>query len=81
MTEKETQARSAAFPQQVELEHGTTVNAGLSKREYFAGLAMQGLLSRPPVNPNGWVDGDTYARTAISCADALITELNRPSDE
>ena len=43
---------------------------GLTKREYFAGLAMQGILSDP--------DGQTStqaARTAVRYADALLAAL------
>lgn len=53
---------------------------GLTKREYFATLAMQGLVSNirsgspdsmleKPKNVAGW---------AVAFADALIAELNKP---
>lgn len=45
---------------------------GLTKREYFAGLAMSGLLANP--NPGSI---ETNAKLAIMSADALITELNK----
>jgi len=55
--------------------------SGLTKREYFAGLAMQGLLA----NPNGammesnrtTVAPHSLATVALQHADALITELNK----
>ena len=44
---------------------------GLTKREYFAAMAMQGLLS----NPN-WILNDAYAaKAAIQEADALLKQL------
>jgi hypothetical protein len=42
---------------------------GLTKREYFAAMAMQGLLS----NPNTSFE----TRDAVIIADALIAELNK----
>ena len=41
---------------------------GLTKREHFAGLAMQGLLSH-------YGDSDPYCSTAIKYADALLKAL------
>lgn len=50
---------------------------GLTKREYFAGLAMQGLLA------NDWQgyakrseECDVLAQTAVNFADALLTSLS-----
>ena len=48
---------------------------GLTKREHFAGLAMQGLLSH-----NGNKDADVCASYAIEYADALLKALE-VSDE
>lgn len=51
---------------------------GLTKREYFAAMAMQSILINPP---HGHIDGvkDYEEITGLSCkyADALITELNK----
>jgi hypothetical protein len=48
---------------------------GLRKREYFAGLAMQGYLSE------GCIGGDTYynvmATSCVRCADALLEQLSK----
>lgn len=47
-------------------------SAGLTKREYFAAMAMQGLAANPdPISTSG------IARIAVSLADALIAELNK----
>lgn len=53
---------------------------GLTKREHFAGLAMQGLLAC-----NATYDGKTIARSelaedALGFADALISALNKALD-
>lgn len=56
---------------------------GLSKREYFAGLAMAGLLSRDEARPpNASKEAhDQFAalgaRYAVAHADALLAELAR----
>ena len=44
---------------------------GLTKREYFAAMAMQGLLA----NDSGLIT--SKARDAVKAADALIEELNK----
>lgn len=48
---------------------------GLTKREYFAGLAMQGLLSRDPGKDG--VDSIKLINISISYADALLEALNK----
>lgn len=48
--------------------------SGLTKREHFAALMMQGLIS------GSWLSGSTpatVAKLALACADDLITELNK----
>lgn len=47
---------------------------GLSKREYFAAVALQGLLAYPN---NGESDAETLAKCAVIAADQLIIELNK----
>jgi hypothetical protein len=47
---------------------------GLTKREYFAALAMQGLCADPGVTIAETVD------VAIKVADALIEQLNKPKE-
>src|ERR1035437_6133224 len=50
----------------------TLHHSGLTKREFFAGLAMQGLLAN--TNPG---DIPSIAKMAVEAADALILELNK----
>lgn len=48
---------------------------GLTKREYFAGLAMQGLCANYlRENVTGW-NISTYAKEAVAIADELIKQL------
>jgi len=55
------------------------INQGLTKREYFAALVLQGLMSR--ANQNGIITNkimvpDVAAKEAVTFADALIEKLN-----
>jgi hypothetical protein len=45
--------------------------SGLTKREQFAAMAMQGLMTRDGIN------SERLARIAITAADALLAELER----
>jgi hypothetical protein len=45
---------------------------GLTKREYFAAMAMQALLSDPNISTTY----SHYAENAVQAADALIAALN-----
>lgn len=55
-------------------ENATSTFGGLSKREYFAALAMRSLLSNP-ANMGNNISED--AAMAVDAADALIEELNK----
>jgi hypothetical protein len=46
---------------------------GLTKREYFAGLAMQGIIA-------GNLDVDDVAHSAVKMADAVLAELEKTKD-
>lgn len=48
---------------------------GLTKREYFAGLAMQGIVANSI--PGSHHTPNNMARDAIAFTDALIAELNK----
>lgn len=47
--------------------------AGLSKREHFAGLAMQGLIT---LKGSDCMDSDITAKQCVRMADALLKALN-----
>ena len=49
---------------------------GLTKREWFAGLALQGILS----NASGIGEPEHWARYAVRYGDAILAELDKPSE-
>lgn len=60
-------------------------NDGLSKREYFASMAMQGLLTRVPKRLDGETDlgileSKRIAEESVIMADLLIKALNKGGD-
>lgn len=67
-----------AFPVQYQDSDDAEIN-GLTKREYFAGLAMQGILAHAAhkeFKVNDWgIDSDRVAICAIDCADRLLKQL------
>lgn len=56
-------------------------NAGLSKREYFAAMAMQGYLANSfnheMIQPVSTATHAQIAELSVGAADALIEELNK----
>lgn len=70
-----------AFPHEVitcyesDIEKGRHLKSGLSKREYFAGLALQGLCQKY-YDFNG-----VAAKIAVQFADALLAELEKSPTE
>lgn len=53
-------------------------NKGLTKREYFAGLAMQGMLADP--NASNFKP-PFIAGLAVDFSDALLKELDKPKNQ
>ena len=71
-----------AFPSAWMQDHsGSLPVGGLTKREYFAALAMQGLLANSYSNgvnqPTSEASFSQLAGLAVNQADALIVELNK----
>lgn len=60
----------------VDMPHlvGMGAMIGLTKREYFAAMAMQGLLASTVLSP---LPTSIRIKMAIECSDALINELNK----
>ncbi len=52
---------------------GYEITGGLTKREYFAGCALQGLIVK-----GGWPHSRGLAKAAVHHADLLLEELNKP---
>ena len=59
--------------------HSSNMNNeyGLTKREYFAGLAMQGMSSHPDFYGNSETFSNDIARDCVKFADALLEELDK----
>ena len=75
-----TKGNESAMPLS-EFAYNMQYSSGLTKREYFAALAMQGLLTRVPNRPNNETDLGVIELKRISeestiMADALINALN-----
>ncbi len=66
---------------------GTIPKTGLTKREHFAAMAMQGMMSLDPremismADPKIGTIGEWVAKNSVTMADALINELNRTEDK
>lgn len=54
---------------------------GLTKREYFAAMAMQGLMSATDSNGDWKFCIESASEYSVQAADALIKKLNKESNE
>jgi len=76
-----------AFPTQNSNSASGELVGGLTKREYIAAMAMQGILASLNCEQNGgngiyhvndgWVDINRVSKEAISCADELLNQLSK----
>jgi hypothetical protein len=64
--------KKPAFQSSIGLSSAEIKELGLTKREYFAGLAMQGLLS----NPNKTSNPIQISLDAVMYADELLKQLS-----
>lgn len=67
-----------AFPTDIYFgEYRTDQHPGLTKREYFAAMALQGLLANPDTHDpqTALMNEEFLAMSAIRIANALITAL------
>lgn len=55
------------------------MDKGLSKKEYFAALAMQGILANESYNK--WDSYELMAKDAVYAAESLIAALNKATPE
>jgi hypothetical protein len=63
-----TDPKDCAYPADIK----THTHGGLTKREYFAAMALQGLAAGAHLFPP-----EILSRNAVKMADALIKELNK----
>ena len=80
MSDKDT--GGPAFPRAVrEADGSTTYWHGMTLRDYFAAMAMQGLLANPrqlePRDSDTGTVADVYAYEAYVCADAMLKERSK----
>ena len=66
-----------AMPQEWEAYVEGHAPAGLSKREYFAGLAMQAFITADHLNGSEKRLNEDNALMAVDAADALLAELDK----
>jgi hypothetical protein len=69
---KETLGNEQAFASIAVDKDRTYGDPGLTKREYFAAIALQGMLAS---NMNACYE--EFAKRSVDCADALIDALNK----
>jgi hypothetical protein len=70
-------ADKSAFPADAERMRG--VDLGLTKREYFAAKAMQGMCAGAHWAPGTLINEDEMAGDAVAIADATLAELAKPA--
>lgn len=66
-----------AFPHTYDSGIGTITQFGLTKREYFAGLAMQGVCANRWSMETGYYSIEELAEKAVQQADALLKSLEK----
>lgn len=55
----------------------TKSHGGLTKREYFAAMALQGILANSGNHVDGMGDEEAHTKRAVGYSDALIEALNK----
>lgn len=53
---------------------------GITLRQYYAGLALQGLLAKAYFHVDGYDDPERHSELAVNYADALINALNQTEE-
>jgi len=67
-------SKQPIYPSIVGVSHTDKENLGLTKREYFAGLAMQGILATGKMNLNEQKECINFS---IKMADELLKQLEQ----
>lgn len=60
-----------------ETEDNYVMSCGLTKREHFAGLAMQGLLAGGMMSGDGRLSKERVCELSVKISDALLAELDK----
>ncbi len=72
-------ANNVPFDSKQGFPSGLTV--GLTKREYFAAMAMQGMLSNNHLNGGNGFSGDEISNLSAQAADSLLKALESKEGE
>lgn len=80
-----TDGNEPAYPTQMwdqEMKEATWIDGGLTKREHFAAMAMQGLIgcSDKLATARGQTLGERVSELSVYYADALIEALNKEEE-
>jgi hypothetical protein len=74
--------KKPAFQTAIGMSNSEMENMGLTKREYFAGLAMKGLLSSNMEGMSiGRIDVQLFAETSVLMSDLLLAELEKTKQQ
>ena len=77
MPSKVTLNRKTREFQPWQFDNDSFVESGLTKREHFAGLAMQGMIASPIGKLKNIYSAYDMAEAAVEQADALLKELEK----
>lgn len=69
-------ADASAFPNKIEKYSEVRYDFGLTKREYFAGLVMQGIVVNAGRNGYSFSGKEEIVKDSVKIADELLSELN-----
>ena len=70
-----TDGNDTAYPETRKKDNAYSAEGGLTKREYFAAMAMQGMFTNELLA--GSEENVHIAKDAVNAADALISALNQ----
>ena len=74
--------KQPAFQTSIGMSNSEMEHMGLTKREYFAGLAMQGILaSNTEGLAHGHIDMSGIIQSAVRASDALLAELEKTKQQ
>ena len=79
MTDPNSSAVPCIVPVDLDFHQRNSIELGLTKREYFAAMAMQGLLANSSLQEWSEPEAET-ACEAVEQSDALIAALNKRTE-
>ena len=79
-TKTNSNADYPAYPSSTPTSQGVVYSFGITKRELFAAMAMQGIVMAQQQRTFAGNDHIDFAEQAVKQADALITALSTPKE-